>query len=501
MASPLRALVGARVSVLTGPQKVSHIAQQETGTKWVQERGHTVVGTFQDLDVSATVSPFERPDLGPWLSPEKQDEWDVLVFSKIDRMFRSTRDCVRFAEWAEERKKILVFAEDSMTLNYRDPSDSLERMMSELFIYIGSFFAQLELNRFRSRAKDSHRVLRGMSRWASGVPPLGFQVVDHPDGKGKGLDTDQAGKDLLYEMAGRLLEGWSFIRIAAWCNDNRHVTNMDRARVARGHVAKPSPWTVNTVIDALTSPRTQGLKMTGRGNKAKTVLDAAGEPIRMAPPTFDQTTWKQIQDAAAKRQLSRRSRTHTDNPMLGVGFCAVCGASLAQQFSRRKLATGEAKEYRSYRCGRTPLNCNGVSVRADDGDSLLEQTFLEQWGDAPVTRRVFVPGEDHTEELEQVRLTIDRLRRESDAGLVVTADDERVYLERMKALIGRRERLEAVPRRASGWITEETGETYREAWDTQDHRRLLSEAGIRFELTSGKPMNAALFVPQQRGES
>ena len=169
MAQPLRALVGARVSALQGPQKVSHIAQQETGTRWATEQGHEIIGSILDLGISASISPFERPDLGPWLSPEKAHEWDVLVFSKLDRLFRSTRDCVRFAEWAEEHRKILVFAEDGLTLNYRERDKaSIEGMMAELFVYLGSFFAQLELNRFKSRALDRQGVLRQTDRWSHG---------------------------------------------------------------------------------------------------------------------------------------------------------------------------------------------------------------------------------------------------------------------------------------------------------------------------------------------
>ena len=100
----------------------------------------------------------------------------MLVFSKLDRLFRSTRDCVKFAEWAEEHHKVLVFAEDGLTLNYRDrDKTSIDGMMAELFVYLGSFFAQLELNRFKTRALDGHRVLRQTNRWASGVPPLGLQ--------------------------------------------------------------------------------------------------------------------------------------------------------------------------------------------------------------------------------------------------------------------------------------------------------------------------------------
>jgi hypothetical protein len=121
-----------------------------------------------------------------------------------------------------------------MTLNYRDKGQpgSIESMMAKLFVYLRSFFAQLELNRFKTRALDGHRVLRQTDRWASGVPPLGFRVVPHPSGKGKGRDTDPEGRDLLHGMASRLLGGWSFIRIAAWLNEFGALTNMDRATVA-----------------------------------------------------------------------------------------------------------------------------------------------------------------------------------------------------------------------------------------------------------------------------
>lgn len=489
IATPLKALVGARVSVVSGPQKVSHHAQIESATRWATTHGCEIVGTFEDLGVSASVPPQGRPDLGPWLSDERSTEWDVIVWSKMDRAFRSTRHCVDFARWAEDRHKVVVFAEDGLKLDYRPgAAKGIDSMMAELFVYLGSFFAQLELNRFKTRAQDSHRVLRTTDRWASGVPPLGYRTVPHPSGKGMGLATDPPMRQLLHQMAGKLLEGWSFIRIAAWLNETGTRTNMDHARMAKGKPPFENPWNVSTVIDALTSPKTQGLKM----SKRKLVLDAAGDPIRLAPPTFDENTWTQIQQAAAARRGDRRKRTYTTNPMLGVGTCGVCGASLAQQVTPRTLADGTYKEYRSYRCGRTPVNCKGVSIRAADADRLLEEAFLDAYGDRKVTRRVFVPGEDLSSELEQTRATIDRLRRESDMGLVVTAEDEQAYLERMRALIEKRTKLESEPTRAAEWKTEETAQTYRDAWEstnTPDGRReLLSGSAIRFVLRSSKPV-------------
>ncbi|KLI04082.1 MULTISPECIES: recombinase family protein [Mycolicibacterium] len=520
MSQQLRALVGARVSVVQGPQKVAHIAQLETAKKWAEAKGYKIVGTFEDLGVSAEKPPEDRPDLGPWLTDEGAAKWDVIVWSKMDRAFRSTAHCVDFARWAEERRKVVAFADDGLVLDYlpKRPGavKGIDEMMAELFVYLGSFFAQLELNRFKTRAQDAHRVLRQMDRWASGVPPLGFKVVDHPSGKGKGLDTDETGKALLHSMARRLLDGWSFIRIAAWlnepyadprcgrrhvtgceCRDSAALTNMDRARVLAGKPAKARPWTVNVVIDGLTSPRTQGLKMTGRGKHAMTVLDAEGEPIRLGPPTFDADTWKQIQDAAQRRKIGQRTPSKTKNPVLGVAVCGctgcpacgvtegICGASLAQQITRRKLASGEMGEWRSYRCGRTPLNCNGVSARADDVEFQLAHEFGFTRGDEPMTRRVFVPGEDHSAELEQVKATIDRLRMESDAGLLTTDEDQRQWLERLKAQTAKRDQLAVMPARAAGWTTEETGQTKAEAWkaaDESERRQLYLDAGLRYVL-------------------
>jgi hypothetical protein len=120
----------------------------------------------------------------------------------------------------------------------------------------------------------------------------------------------------------------------------------------------------------------------------QTVLDGDGEAIRLASPTFDADTWKQIQEVAQLRQINQPP-TVTANPMLGAGFCGQCGASLAQQISRRKTKDGTVNAHRYYRCGRTPVNCKNTSVNADMADEIMAKMFLAQWGDHPGTRRVF----------------------------------------------------------------------------------------------------------------
>lgn len=476
------ALVGARVSVMTD-SKVSNEAQIDTGLRWAAANGYEVLDTFQDLGISATVAPEDRPDLGRWLTPEGADQWQAIVWSKVDRAFRSAKHCVDFVSWAETNHKVVVFAEDNLILDYRPgAANGLDAMMSAFFVQIAAFFASVELNRFRSRALDGHRTLRQTDRWASGKPPYGFTITDHPSGKGRALQPDPIQQEALQAAAKLLLDGESFIRITEWMNQ---------------HHPKERPWTVTGVIGILTSPATQGLKL----HNKQPVLDGSGEPIAVAEPTFDPDTWNQIQEAAALRRLNQRRPTTSTNPLLGIGICSECFASLSLQTSTKGQST-----YHYFRCGRTPKPCPQTSTKAELLLGLLQRRFLEKYGDRKVTRRVFVAGSDTSHDLAKVNASIERLRTESDAGLIVTPEDETMYLQRMKALIARRTKLESTPSVKAGWVIETTDKTYAEQWEEEDtlegQRNLILESGIKLALIPGKkfPHNAFLFEDSADGE-
>lgn len=446
-----------------------------------------MVGTFEDLDVSADkYTPWERPDLGKWLTDEKSWEWDILVFSKVDRAFRTTDDCHEFAKWIEANKKILVFAEDGQVLNYRDEAPELERMMSKFFVTIAAFFAQIELNRFKTRAKDAHRVIRQTDRWAAGVAPLGFKTIDHPSGKGKTLDTDPDSKKLLHDMSKKLLDGWSLVRIAQWLNETGAKSNRAKARTANGKPSKiGTGWNTVMVAEALSSTRTQGLKT----HHKKALMDADGNYIQIAPPTFDDETWTKIQEALQARKQSPRSRTASENPLLGIGFC-TCGTQLSLETQKHTTKDGTERVYRYYRCGKSNGNrCKGVLGKAGPIEASLERTFLRFYGSKLVTRRVFIPGSDNRADLERVKESIQRLRGESDAGLIITDEDKDQYHTRLRGLIAQRTALEASPVTEPRWIEETTGETYSEAWAHRDwlaRRDMLKDAGIGFHLPPSK---------------
>lgn len=516
-----RALIAVRLSA-SRDQSTSPERQRDHCRQKIKQNAWTEAGVAEDLAVSATkYSPFQRPELGDWLH-NRRDEFDTIVFWRFDRIARSSADMAALVEWCREHGKQLVSATEPF-----DMTDPFGEAMVTIIVALG----QLEARTTKLRVADAHAKLRQTDRWASGVPPLGYLPVPHPSGKGVGLAIDSEAKELLHAMAQKLVNGWSFTRIAQWCNDNGALTAMDRARVRSGQEPARAPWTVNNVIRVLTSPATQGFKVhaRGTGKRVDPVLDSQGNLIRMAEPLFDDETWELMQEAAAERQQSGKRRVHSANPMLGVGRCGAvvhandcphaptdysnvyggrgsveqakqdppcvatgtcyrCNASLAQQFSKSRLSDGTERINRTYRCGRTPINCRRVSANADDVDRVMDALFLAAYRDRYVQETVFVPGTDNRTEIEQTKQAIARLRWESDNGLV---DDETEWMQRMKALADKLRELEAEPYRPSRWKTVETDQTYGEVWPTLDmegKRRLLqdAQAGLVLYHRSGK---------------
>ncbi|MFF0635957.1 recombinase family protein [Nocardia sp. NPDC004151] len=464
----LRAVVGARVSKMQGPEKVSHLAQKEEGVRWAENKGYKVVDTFEDLGVSAgKTTPFERPDLGQWLSPTRFHEWDVIVFSKIDRAFRSTRDCVDFAKFIESHSKILAFSGDGIVLNYRDGgSNSFESQMAEFFIYIGSFFAQIELNRFKSRAQDRMSQLQMTDRVSHGVAPFGFRSIPHPSGKGKGLERDPEAYAALHEMKRLLVdEQWSLTALVEWLNNEGVKTSVARAR-------GQGSWSVMTVRRVLASERTQGLKVTRKGGAEHPVLDTEGSVIRMAEPTFSADEWQQIQNALAARTMRGKSRQMTDNPLAGLGRCLQCGYALSQHRRTVKRKDGTENVHVYIRCGQ---KCLG-SVKLSEINRRIDE-IIEDYSDLEVTREIFVPGADRTRDLEIAEQALTRLRWESDNGLV---EDEDAWMSRMASLSAKVKELKSEPIIPAQWKTVGTGKTYGELWSDPetDRRKVLREAGF-----------------------
>ncbi|MFD8142580.1 recombinase family protein [Streptomyces sp. NPDC059708] len=494
----IRAVIGARVSVVKGDEKVSHLDQHETGQAYAVGKGWEVVGAFEDLDVSASVSPFERPDLGPWLDLDRRGrEWDAMSFAKVDRAFRSIMDCLYVVQWFKQNRRILVFTDDNLYLDYRtdDPSD-FGKQMAEIFLMLAAKFAEIELNRIRTRSKNTHRYLKDKPRWHGGRPPYGYDTVEAPGG-GRTLAVNPYQAAVVLWMALAFIGGMSFSKIAEKLNDpneatpykekiptNHGTTFKGRGRKqAAQKAADPTlyVWGTNTVARLLRSWQIKGYKT----SREKPVLDKEGNPIKLAPGLLPPDVQKDLEKALHDRKRTGRQNWGEEevSKLLGIITCGIHGQPA---YERAHTSAWNGKRHTYYRCASYKIRpaCNST-VRGPDGETLVHETFLREVGHRNVPIRTYIEGEDHSEDLEEVQRLIRGLRDEKDEGFIIGEQDELDWKRRMRALLARREALAALPSRPAGWAYEDSGETYATVWAREDDagkRKLIQDSGIKLAI-------------------
>ncbi|MEK8173389.1 recombinase family protein [Streptomyces sp. M19] len=100
---------------------------------------------------------------------KRPDEYDVIVFWRLDRAVRSMADMSNLAAWAREHDKRLIFAEGpgggKLELDLTSGS-----IMAELIMLLLAFAAQMESQATAERVTGSRAALRTLGRWHGGQP-------------------------------------------------------------------------------------------------------------------------------------------------------------------------------------------------------------------------------------------------------------------------------------------------------------------------------------------
>ncbi|MFF8455734.1 recombinase family protein [Streptomyces albidoflavus] len=468
----LRALIAVRLSDLTDVT-TSPLRQREAGEGQAARIGARIVGYATDLDVSATkTTPFERPELGEWL--RRPDEYDVIIWWRLDRAVRSLADMEDLARWAKERRKRIIFAEGAGGTLDLDMSSGLG--VSDIVVRLLAWAAQMEAQAIQERVTSARTTLRAQGRWPGGIPPYGYRPVPREGAPGQTLAPDPVAVDVLENLDTELLEGALPHTLAMMLNEASVLTPTDHDRVRRGKEPKGVKWVGTTVRSVVTSPSRLGYQV----HQGKPVRDAQGRPVLAGPPIVERGRFDSV-CAAVKSTSSpeRKERKDTKALLLGVAHCFTCDGRMYKYGA----SGGKIIVYgcRALARGRT---CTAkASVRADWLDEWATEQFLGHLGDLPVTRVIRHVGYDPGPELVEVMAELtdhmkERKRFKSESG-------RQVWQATADALEARAAELEATPRVEPHEEVVSTGETYRQLWDAADEigrRRLLVDAGARITV-------------------
>ena len=474
-----RVLLAERISADKGERSESIEAQDEKLRRHAEAEGATIVGVAQDLSVSGDVDPFARKALGPWLTEESRHKWDELWVTTQDRLSRNDMHAHAFlVKVVKEWGKVVVILDDP-NLDFRTPE-------GRAIAYVQSIGPAKELERIKTRTRDSHERRRFTTRWTGGIPPFGYRPVSrYVEGKtATYLEQDPDMVKVLRFMREQILDGQSFFAVAKALNEKGEHTARDRARIRRGKPVHrrgaeegvPEQWSGVTVKSLLSDPALLGHKK----HKGEVLYDSQGQPVQVAEPIFTKEEWQTLQTAVEARTQTKVRRVNGTSPLYGVVWC---GESQSKAVHKSSIHGGV--EYRYYVCGAWPKEnrCRGISVRAEEVEEFIELEFLQRYGLEPVTEKVWVPGTDNTRELEEVRKRIARLRDNYESGAYDDSPEE--YKERLHALRARRDELAAEPVTEGRWDEKATRETFEDLWsrlDLEGQRQQLIKSGYKVLL-------------------
>ena len=303
-------------------------AQIDNLTEYCDKNNLKLVGHYTDAGISGSLSPLKRPALQRLLEDVQAGKIDMILFTKLDRWFRSVKEYFKVQEILDRHKvEWKAIHEDY------DTSTANGRMAITIFLAI----AQNERDKASERVKAVFKHKRKNKEACFGGPHKTFGYMKKKDADGiTRLVKDPKEMKLCQEFWQILVEHDN-INMAI-----RHMYN------EYGVKRDLSTWK-NVVHSQFYCGMHDGVE-------------------GFCEPYVSKADWDKVQAAvAARKQDTSPKRIYLFS---GLMRCPTCGSILIASHTRQK---NTGVEYLMYRCRNKYTTCSYRSTRTE---LLLERTLL-----------------------------------------------------------------------------------------------------------------------------
>ncbi|WP_405994581.1 recombinase family protein [Streptomyces sp. NBC_00986] len=456
--------------------------QEEMITLAAHRVGGAIVGWAKDIDVSALkTSPWEREELSRWL--EHPDEWDVLIWQRMDRAVRSMADMANLGRFAKQHGKRLVFASgpggDMLELDFSSA-------MSELIMLILAFAAQLEGQTITERNQGAAARLQSLGRWAGGPVPYGFMPVrkTFPDGnEGWWLGEHAETADVRRQAIARTIAHKSYSSTTEWLSTSGAVTPANhRARLAGRAEDPESRWSSTVVRSMMISDLNRGHLVTRDGT---TVRNADGSPVLQGDALISDETSRALKEAtvAMAVEVLQAPRRRDAHELLGVLVCHDCVNNM--HTGSRTMPDGTRADV--FRCNSDRHGKGTPKPTVTKATTLawVHAEFVERFGFMRRTQIVRTAGVDHRPEIAELEENLHELNGRFPRMRGAAAD---LVESQMNGISDRLASLQALPIEPPRIQVVELDTTWGDAFiDATDEgkRQIMLDMGVR--VTVGPP--------------
>jgi len=346
--------VAAYVRVSTDEQADkgnSLLEQRERLEAYCKAMGWNKPVFFEDDGYSA--KDMRRPNAQKMIDRVSNNEFDIVLTSKLDRMSRNLLDMLQFVKLLEDHNCSYVSSSEGF-----DTSTAVGRMVLQLL----AAFAEFERERTRERVKDNMMSLARNTDKVITLPCYGYDIVE-----GKYAINDQEAQfiQLMFELAE---QGHGPRMIAKILNDRGATTKRGK------------PWDQVNVKRLIHTETIYGTVVYNkRQNKnGKLVIRDKSEWIVKEgnhPAIISAEKRNRVLEILEGR---KRARKHADSEtylLTGLVKCAHCGRNMKGNTARYKRQ-GKTYDYFRYVCASyvNGYGCKYHAVHRDD----LENEIMSQ---------------------------------------------------------------------------------------------------------------------------
>ncbi len=352
--------VWIRVSTEDQAQGESPEHHRKRAEMYAESKGWQIVRVY-DLSGVSGKTVMGHPEAQAMMADVSSGRITGLIFSKLARLARNTRELLDFAEYFEKHKADLVSLAESI-----DTSSPAGRFFYTLIAAL----AQWEREEISSRAKASVVVRAKMGKPLGGAPPFGFRR------DGARLTLDETEAPIRRRMFELFLEHKRLKTVASEMNEAGYRTR---------NGGKFSDTTVRRLIE---DPVAKGVKRSNytrsRGNKKHWDLKSPDEWIfQQVDQIVSADVWEAANAILAGRKTGERPKQRVVHLFTGVVRCE-CGGGMTVKW--------QSPSYTCQKCRR--------KIRIDD----LETVFRDE------LRSFFLSPDDVRSYLEAADTTLGEKR-------------------------------------------------------------------------------------------
>ncbi|MDD5546868.1 MAG: recombinase family protein [Candidatus Omnitrophica bacterium] len=307
----------------------------------------SVVAMYKDAGISAKNT--NRPEFIRMMDDIEAGRLDVILCTKLDRLFRNTKDFLDTTENFERKNVMFVCLEGNI-----DTSTPAGRVFSTM----RAAFSQFERETTAERVKDVMCSRAEQGKYNGGIAPYGFLSEN------KSLRVNSLEADIVREIFSFYLEHRSILYVT-------HKLNEDGIKTRKGGM-----WAPTSVRRILTNPcyygevvynkRSHTYRGELRHNPVERYIRGAGAH----QPLITRELFDKVRDIV-RQQSKIAPKANAKYLLTGLVYCSRCGVRMHGMLYTKP----NGAKYAYYKCsGHTQkgnAQCSGSSIRADSLESLI----------------------------------------------------------------------------------------------------------------------------------